>query len=381
MAKTTKNYKKRTLKQWIYRYMIILFVIGILCGGVIVASNAAYNKSVTATDSVRVAKWEFTLNDENILHLSSEPLNLLANSFYSNTSMIIKDGSTTHNATLVPGMKGTMTYQLKNKSEVNATINEMVIKLQFNINSPTPEMDSWDDSDWQKLIRSMPIEWFITIVDKTDNGLNDRTIKILVDSYLTNYQVSDSDDGKSKILYTTWDIIADDSDALDFNFNTEYKVIQLNWEWSYDRTESKQFYNESNTTDSFEKIYTALEYTAYASANSINLNVEPSFNYEDENGVVKTKSYSQFSFDDYLDLYSYCQNNNDFRMIYKFFNYHEYLKWKNYYFVPDDYMPSITDNKVRQQLYLDDIDTKFSNYDFQIDVLLDLTIIQKEPKL
>ena len=44
-------------------------------------------------------------------------------------------------------------------------------------------------------------------------------------------------------------------------------------------------------------------------------------------------------------------------------------------------MPSITDNKVRQQLYLDDIDTKFSNYDFQIDVLLDLTIIQKEPKL
>ena len=68
-------------------------------------------------------------------------------------------------------------------------------------------------------------------------------------------------------------------------------------------------------------------------------------------------------------------------MIYKFFNYHEYLKWKNYYFVPDDYMPSITDDKVRQQLYLDDIDTKFSNYDFQIDVLLDLTIIQKEPKL
>ena len=41
MAKTIKNYKKRTLKQWIYRYMIILFVIGILCGGVIVASNAA----------------------------------------------------------------------------------------------------------------------------------------------------------------------------------------------------------------------------------------------------------------------------------------------------------------------------------------------------
>ena len=381
MAKTTKNYKKRTLKQWIYRYMIILFVIGILCGGVIVASNAAYNKSVTATDSVRVAKWEFTLNDENILHLSSEPLNLLENSFYSNTSMIIKDGSTTHNATLVPGMKGTMTYQLKNKSEVNATINEMVIKLQFNINSPTPEMDSWDDSDWQKLIRSMPIEWFITIVDKTDNGLNDRTIKILVDSYLTEYDVKDSIDGKSKILYTTWDIIADASDALDFNFNTEYKVIQLNWEWSYDRTESKQFYNESNTTDSFEKIYTALEYTAYASSNSIDLNEEPIFNYEDENGVDKEISYSEFSFDDYLDLYSYCQNNNDFRMIYKFFNYHEYLKWKNYYFVPNDYMPSITDDKVRQQLYLDDIDTKFSNYDFQIDVLLDLTIIQKEPKL
>lgn len=381
MAKTVKNYKKRTLKQWIYRYVIILFVIGILCGGVIVASNAAYNKSVTATDSVRVAKWEFTLNDENILHLSSEPLNLLKNSFYTNTSMIIQDGSSSHNATLVPGMKGTMTYQLKNKSEVNATINEMLIKLQFNINSPIPEMDYWTDDKWKTLVRSMPIEWFITIVDKTDNGLNDNTIKILVDSYLTEYDVKDSIDGKSKVLYTTWNIVAEDSEALDFNSNTEYKVIQLNWEWPYDRSISKQFYDENNEDETFEKIYSLLEYTTYASTKGIDLTDEPIFQYKDENNVEQTKKYGDFTFDNYLDLYSYCRKNNDFRLIYKFFNYHEYLKWKNFYIVPNDYMTEISDNTLRQQMYLDEIDTKFSNYDFKIDVLLDLMIIQKEPKL
>lgn len=375
MAKN-KNNKKRTVKQWILRYMIIGIIIGSISTFIITSSNAAYRKSVSSSDSVRVAKWAFTLNDENITTLTTDPLDLLENSFYTGVNSIVSNGSTSYAASLVPGMKGVMTYQLKNNSEVDASIVSFSVVLKLEINNIREEMQTWDDAAWETWIRKIPIEWFITIVDQTNAGVTPTTIKILMDSYLNDYSLEDGLTANSKTLSTTWEVVTESNPALDFNLNSQYKVVQLNWEWAYNRYTEDIFYNETNKEETFAKTMTYTEYVTYKGTS---INTEPSFTYVDSSNTAQTKTYSNISFDDYLDLYVYCQSQNDFSMLYKYLNYHEYLKWVNTFTqIPDDFYPSTAYDE-RQQLYLDEIDTKLSNLDVNISVLLSFKIVQKEP--
>lgn len=377
MAKN-KNNKKRTVKQWILRYMIIGIIIGSISTFIITSSNAAYRKSVSSSDSVRVAKWAFTLNDENITTLTTDPLDLLENSFYTGVNSIVSNGSTSYAASLVPGMKGVMTYQLKNNSEVDASIVSFSVVLKLEINNIREEMQTWDDAAWETWIRKIPIEWFITIVDQENDGVTPTTIKILMDSYLNDYSLEDGLTANSKTLSTTWEVVTESNPALDFNLNSQYKVVQLNWEWAYNRYTEDIFYNETNKEETFAKTMTYTEYVTYKDTS---INTEPSFTYVDPSNITQTKTYSNITFDDYLDLYVYCQREdvNDFSMLYKYLNYHEYLKWVNTFTkIPEDFYPSTAYDE-RQQLYLDEIDTKFSNLDVNISVLLSFKIVQKEP--
>ena len=113
--------KKRTLKQWIMRYMFIVAILAIIATVTISSANAAYRANVMGEDVARVALWKFSLNDNPITSFDSTPIDLLKDSNYTNVSSF-QNGSKNNNTVLVPGMSGHIDYisgvKMKSKKEL-----------------------------------------------------------------------------------------------------------------------------------------------------------------------------------------------------------------------------------------------------------------------
>lgn len=375
MNTNKKSTKKRSLKQWIIRYIVVLFIIGSLATILITGANSAYRKSVSSIDSARVAKWSFTFNGKNIAEIQSEPVDLLQNSYYGDVSQFVENEENKYNAVLVPGMSGSLTYQVKNDSEVAASLAKLSVKFQYLIEKPTAEMYTWSNDDWITWVDKMPIEWVVTFINGSDASSN--LIKTGIDSKLHSLVAYEHLDN-SILVHITWDIITDIHSELDYEINDEYKIMQLYWNWPYDRQIANMFYDETQTSSTVTK---SLTYNQFISLPGKNLSVEPSFTfYSDEVDSIVTKTFTEMSFHNYLELFSYCKDTlNDYSMLYKYFNYKEYMKWKLYFVVPDDYKTEINDYSTRQDDYLTEIDTNFSNLDLNISAIISLTFVQKEP--
>lgn len=370
--------KKRTLKQWIMRYVFIVAVISVIATAAISSANAAYRANVAGMDTARVALWKFSLNDNPISSFDSTPIDLLKDSNYKNVSSY-QNGSKNNNTVLVPGMSGSIDYILKNESEVNAVLTKFGVKMNIKVNNPGTIESLWTEVEWKKWLLSMPVNWYITVLDKNSDGIVTNTIAIPVEGALNDLQVINT--GSSIDISSNWEIVAESSTGLAFNMGDSLKVIKINWEWPFDRHDAKMYFNETSTAEGIDKTLSYDEYVDTFGTDGVIS--EPSFTYKVGDSTV-TKMYSDFSFDDYVNLHNYCASQTGdgeegYKQIYKYLNYTEYLKWENNLKVPNDYMTEINDIHERQSLYLDEIDSNFSKLKVDIEFLLSFKVEQAVP--
>lgn len=219
---------KRTKKQWIMRYAFVLITFGILAMLAITGTRASYTTSATGTDNARVAKWAFSLNGEaSTSH--EEVLDLLKDSKYNNVGL--QQGQDYAKA-LVPGMNGQLEYLLVNESEVNAEINEFSVSIKMYFYNIDTEKTTWQVADWKKWLNDMPIDWSITLLDRsTDDGIITGERVISLDGNLQDLVYNPT--AEIPYLESKWNVISSDSEPEPFNMNANFKVLRINWDWPY----------------------------------------------------------------------------------------------------------------------------------------------------
>lgn len=369
-------FKKRTIKHWIIRYLILLAICGVFASITISSSFAAYKRTNNLLSTARVAKWSFTLNGEEMLE-HTEVLDLLKDSYYDNVSM---SSNGNYAASLVPGMEGKITYNLVNNSEVNAVLKSFSLTIQMTLNKIDEEKENWLIEDWRLWLNQMPIDWSITILDQTDEGIIQTAITIPMDGTLDDLEMTLNED-KKVCLISEWMIVPEtDEIGLDFQMGNSYKVVQIHWSWPYQRTEPT-FYQFDSVTNDYQETQSYSDYENMIKDSVSGEIIEPTF-YVGENETEKT--FSEIRSSDYIWLNHQCSNmdlteaerQTAKQEFYKYLNFKEYKRWVIYYKVPTS-----LDQPMTQEEYLEEIDNQFSSLGMHIAILLHFKVEQKLPEV
>lgn len=131
-------------KNKIFTLGLIAAFVAILSLTLVAGTFAKYTSTVTGNDSARVAKWGFTLNDENLDLTQNVELNLFDTILDTDgqAETDVKKGQT--EKIIAPGTSGKFEFSVKNASEVNALFNmtltftnEKAIPLEFSFDNGT----------------------------------------------------------------------------------------------------------------------------------------------------------------------------------------------------------------------------------------------------
>lgn len=199
-------------KNTMMRLASVLLVAVLMTTCVISGTFAKYTSKYTASDSARVAKWSFKVNDGEIATTSSPTVtfNLFSTVNEADTTTSEENVSS---GKIAPGTGGSFAIEVKNDSEVTAqyTItftetNTQNIPLQYSINGT-----DWEDS----------------IADLTTTNFTDKTLAI----------------GASEVSYTVY------------------------WRWVFDGTTSGAHNGQTDATD------TALGIAAQTTAPTVEISM------------------------------------------------------------------------------------------------------------
>lgn len=135
----------------LFKLGLFTVFVAILSLTLVSGTFAKYTSTVTGSDTVKVAKWEWKINDTNLV-TGDEGNKTFATNFTFDLFDTIKDTDGNNeadvaNGLIAPGTQGSFEFTITNSSEVNGTYkleftsNEEVAQIQYSIDGTT-----WKDT-------------------------------------------------------------------------------------------------------------------------------------------------------------------------------------------------------------------------------------------
>lgn len=160
-------------KNKMMRFASALMVATLLSTSVISGTFAKYVSTATGSDTARVAKWSFTVNEEEIAVTPATDVTFDLFKYADANVDVDGDGS---ERVIAPGTQGSFSFTMVNKSEVNA---KYTIVFQETNTGNIPLVYSVDGSTWEDSIAELAM------------------------SELTDKQI-DMGHGQTKTIYWKW---------------------------------------------------------------------------------------------------------------------------------------------------------------------------------